>query len=322
MPGGWTRRQVLRRGGAAAAGVAGLGLAGFTGYWWPHPASTDETPPAPDHLPASDGSDVDRFVTRSDIHPPVVSVSQVGGASQPPYIFIAPRGYISASIGQSGPMIVDRDGRLVWFGLPLGGTPLNFTRQEYRGKPALTWSAGVVNDAGVTTGTSYIADSSYRVIATVKAGNGAQTDLHEFNLTPQGTALITAHRKVAADLSPLGGPAKGAVLASIAQEIDVATGEVVFEWDSTGHVPLAESHQRLAGGRRIRRMTTSTSMPSPSRPMVTCSSPRATPGPSTRSTAAAARSGGGSAGRSPTSSWGQALASPGSTTRACPARAC
>ena len=108
-------------------------------------------------------------------------------------------------------MIVDRDGRLVWFGPPLGGTPLNFTTQEYRGKPVLTWSAGVVNDVGFTTGTSYIADSSYRVIATVKAGNGAQTDLHDFKLTPQGTALVTAHRKVPADLSALGGPAKGAV---------------------------------------------------------------------------------------------------------------
>jgi hypothetical protein len=65
-------------------------------------------------------------------------------------------------------MIVDRNGGLVWFGQPLGGTPLNFAAQEYRGKPVLTWSAGVVSEVGVTTGTSYIADSSYRVIATVK----------------------------------------------------------------------------------------------------------------------------------------------------------
>jgi Arylsulfotransferase (ASST) len=145
-------------------------------------------------------------------------------------------------------MIVDRQGQLVWFGQPLGGTPLDFTVQQYRGQPVLTWSAGSVNASGVTTGTSYIADSSYRVIATVKAGNGAQTDLHEFNLTQQGTALITAHRKVPADLSPLGGPANGAVLCSIAQEIDVATGKVIFEWNSLDHVPLTESHQVLAGG--------------------------------------------------------------------------
>ena len=255
----WTRRQALRRGGAAAAGVAGLGLAGYIGYSWPHPASTDDAPPAPGHPAASNAAagqpaadpaaDVDHFVTRPDIRPPAITVTQAaGGASQPPYIFVAPRGYTSTSVGQSGLMIVDRDGGLVWFGPPLGGTPLNFTTQEYRGKPVLTWSAGVVNEVGVTTGTSYIADSSYRVIATVKAGNGAQTDLHDFKLTPQGTALVTAHRKVPADLSALGGPAKGAVLASAAQEIDVATGKVLFEWNSLDHVPLTESQQPLRGG--------------------------------------------------------------------------
>jgi hypothetical protein len=59
MRANWTRRQVLRRGGAAAAGVAGLGLAGFIGYSWPHPAPTDDTPPAPDHPAASDNDDID-----------------------------------------------------------------------------------------------------------------------------------------------------------------------------------------------------------------------------------------------------------------------
>jgi hypothetical protein len=257
MPGNWTRRQALRRGGAAAAGVAGLGLAGYAGYAWPHPEapagtepdSTAAAGPAAAHQAANNSAAVNHFVTRSDIHPPAITVTRdAGGASQPPYIFVAPRGYTSTSIGQSGLMIVDRNGGLVWFGQPLGGTPLNFTRQEYRGKPVLTWSAGVVNHGGVTTGTSYIADSSYRVIATVKAGNGAQTDLHDFKLTPQGTALITAHRKVSADLSPLGGPVKGAVLASIAQEIDVATGKLLFEWDSLDHLKLTESKLPLKGG--------------------------------------------------------------------------
>jgi hypothetical protein len=264
MSGNWTRRQALRRGGAAAAGVAGLGLAGYVGYAWPHPEATAGTPdstagthpaatdapsPAAAQPAAQSSAAVDHFVTRSDIHPPAITVTRgAGGASQPPYIFVAPRGYTSTSIGQSGLMIVDRNGGLVWFGQPLGGTPLNFAAQEYRGKPVLTWSAGVVSEVGVTTGTSYIADSSYHVIATVKAGNGAQTDLHDFKLTPQGTALVTAHREVSADLSPLGGPAKGAVLTSIVQEIDVASGKLLFEWDSIDHVKLTESKQPLRGG--------------------------------------------------------------------------
>ena len=247
----WTRRQMLRRCGFAAAGAAGLGLAGLAGYVWPHSGSPSGSRTAKRDAPdPSPSGDVDRFIT-SDVHPPVISVTQAAGASpagQPPYIFIAPRGYVSTSVGQSGLMIVDRQGSLVWYGSPIGGTPLNFTVQQYQSRPVLTWSAGYVNAAGITYGTSYIADSSYRVIAKVKAGNGAETDLHEFNLTPQGSALITAHRKVTADLTALGGPRRGAVYESIAQEIDVATGKVLFEWNSLDHVALSESHQALAGG--------------------------------------------------------------------------
>jgi hypothetical protein len=144
-------------------------------------------------------------------------------------------------------MIVDRRGQLVWFGQPLAGTPLNFSQQEYQGQSVLTWSAGRVSAAGITYGTSYIADSSYAVIAKVNAGNGAETDLHEFTITPQGTALITAHRQVPDDLSSIGGPKKTSVMVSSAQEIDIATGKVLFEWNSLDHVPLAESRQTFAG---------------------------------------------------------------------------
>jgi hypothetical protein len=247
----WTRRQVLRGGGFAVAGAAGLGLAGLAGYAWPHSASSSGARPATRDAPAADApGDVDNFVT-SDLHPPAINIAQAAGASpegQPPYIFVAPRGYLATSVGRPGLMIVDRQGSLVWFGSPIGGTPLNFTVQQYQSRPVLTWSAGYVNAAGITYGTSYIANSSYRVIAMVKAGNGAETDLHEFNLTPQDTALITAHRKVTADLTALGGPRKGAVYESIAQEVDVATGKVLFEWNSLDHVKLSESHQALADG--------------------------------------------------------------------------
>jgi Arylsulfotransferase (ASST) len=247
----WTRRQLLRRGGFAVAGAAGLGLAGLAGHAWPHSGSDSGARPAAGKSPDPSASgDVDNFVS-SDLHPPVINVTQAAGASpagQPPYIFIAPRGYVSTPVGQSGLMIVDRQGSLVWSGSPIGGTPLNFTVQQYQNRPVLTWSAGYVNAAGITYGTSYIADSSYRVIAKVKAGNGAETDLHEFNLTPQGTALITAHRKVTADLTALGGPRKGAVYESIAQEIDVATGKVLFEWNSLDQVALSESHEAFVAG--------------------------------------------------------------------------
>jgi Arylsulfotransferase (ASST) len=85
-------------------------------------------------------------------------------------------------------------------------------------------------------------DDTYRVITTVRAGNGLTTDGHEFLLTPQNTALITSYHDVPYDLSPLGGPKDGQVTEGVVQEVDVATGRVLFEWHSLDHVPLADSY--------------------------------------------------------------------------------
>ena len=143
------------------------------------------------------------------------------------YIFIAPKQGQTAH----GPEIVDGRGRPVWF--HPGGEATDFRVQSYLGKPVLTWYQG---------GTDYVVDSSYHVIATVHAGNGLTLDGHEFALIPQGTALITIYNYVPFDLSPIGGPKDGIVVDGIVQEIDVATGRVLFEWHSLDHVPLDESY--------------------------------------------------------------------------------
>jgi len=117
----------------------------------------------------------------------------------------------------------------------------DFRVQHYHGNAVLTWWQGI-GIGGGEPGVDYIADSSYHVIATVHAGNGLDADGHEFVLTPQGTALVTIYHGVPYDLSSLGGPKNGTVLEGVVQEIDVATGRVIFEWHSLDHVPLAESY--------------------------------------------------------------------------------
>ena len=69
------------------------------------------------------------------------------------------------------------------------------------------------------------------------AGNGLQADLHEFDLTPQGTALISAYEPIHWNLSSIGGPSDGLLNDCVVQEIDVRTGLVMFEWHALGHVP-------------------------------------------------------------------------------------
>src|SRR5262249_18408126 len=90
-----------------------------------------------------------------------------------------------------------------------------------------------------------IMSSSYQVVKTVSAGNGLSADLHEFNLTPRGTALITATYPVIVSAASVGGSTQEVVLDSVAQEIDVATGLVLFQWDSLDHVPLSAGYTKL-----------------------------------------------------------------------------
>lgn len=142
-------------------------------------------------------------------------------------------------------MIVDRDGQLVWF-RPLAGVDwaTNVSVWSYRGQPVLAWWQGKVIDPGFGLGEGILVDDAYREVARVRAGNGRVADLHEFRLTPQGTAFVTCYPEpVTADLSSFGGPTDGQALESVFQEIDVRTGRVLFEWHSLDHVEVSESHQ-------------------------------------------------------------------------------
>jgi hypothetical protein len=126
----------------------------------------------------------------------------------------------------------------------------DFRVQTYRGKPVLTWWEGPVASPILGTGFGHyvIMDNSYRVIARVQAGLGKESgDLHEFTLTPRGTALITAYRVVHGSLASIGGPKNAAIADSIVQEVDVPTGKVLFDWHSIDHVPIDESYVPLSG---------------------------------------------------------------------------
>jgi hypothetical protein len=142
-------------------------------------------------------------------------------------------------------MILDQFGHLVWF-QPTAQITTNLRVQTYQGKPVLTyWRGAVIN--GIGKGEGVILDSAYREIAIVKAGGSTKQDLHDFTLTPNSTALITAYSPASADLTSVGGPTKGSTQDCMVQEIDVASGKVIFEWHSLEHVPVAQSYAKPVG---------------------------------------------------------------------------
>jgi hypothetical protein len=133
-------------------------------------------------------------------------------------------------------MIIDDRGQVVWF-YPLRGPygrAMNFETQTYQGRDVLTW--------GQTPGEYKIFDDSYREIASFGAANGYNGDHHEFLLSPQDTALITIYNAVPRDLTPVGGFKDSVAIQGIVQELDIQTGEVLFEWRSIDHVALEETY--------------------------------------------------------------------------------
>jgi hypothetical protein len=145
--------------------------------------------------------------------------------------------------GATGPEIMNPKGQLVWFDpLPTGTFTTNVQVQRYLGQTVLTWWQGTISHHGFGLGQGEIYNTSYQPVATVAAGNGLAEDLHEFELTSSGSALITAWKPLYCNLTSVGGPVGGALYDAVMQEIDVKTGLVMYEWDSVDHVPLSDSH--------------------------------------------------------------------------------
>ena len=173
------------------------------------------------------------FHSRPDLHPPIVKVTKPMAGTPSRYFFMAPK----SGPGQDGPLIFDTKGQIVWFhALRPGFKSYDFRTATYGGKPVVTWWQGrSAGEYGGGTG-----HHRRFVLSRDCHGQGGErlsADLHEFYVTPQGTALVVAYRAVRANLKPLG-PKSGALLDSIAMEIDIKTGHVLFEWHSLGHIPV------------------------------------------------------------------------------------
>src|SRR5215211_3643757 len=224
----FTRRRFLT---AAGAGAAYLALANTLGCESPDHTKMKVSPLTGVSYAPPEG--LWAFRSRPELSPPVVEVTKEANHTAPGYILVAPE---EGEVGQGGSLIIDDRGQVVWFRplLDTSGRAMNFEVQTYRGKPVLTW--------GETPGKYVIFDDSYREIARFAAANGYNGDHHEFLISPQDTALITIFNAVPRDLSSVGGSKDSVAMQGIVQELDIETGEVLFEWHSIDHVGLDETY--------------------------------------------------------------------------------
>jgi hypothetical protein len=93
-------------------------------------------------------------------------------------------------------------------------------------------------------GSGMIFDHHYEHEKIVGVSNDLSAfNMHEFKVLDGGkTALACTYRSEKVDLADLGWPGqKGMVVVGGFEEIDTATGKLIFEWNSKDHVPLSES---------------------------------------------------------------------------------
>lgn len=222
---------MLFGGGGLALGIAGA----FAGIGTANAIASSST--ASSGTSSAPAYTLQRF-TSTMVTAPKLSIWRPSGAALADgYVFSTPQ------TDEFSPAIYDVDGTLIW-SHPGGGAGTDFRVQRYEGQSVLTYWTGT-SQYGNGQGHGVILDASYRPIAHVYARGGLQADLHEFELTDAGTALITAYPPVRADLTSIGGSADGWMFDCHIQEIDVSTNELLLDWRASDHIPLGESYQPL-----------------------------------------------------------------------------
>ncbi|KAJ5037953.1 uncharacterized protein L3040_006829 [Drepanopeziza brunnea f. sp. 'multigermtubi'] len=144
-----------------------------------------------------------------------------------------------------GPVITDARGELVWMDNDRFREAMNLNVQRYRGEDFLTfWTKHkkTRKDGTVKSRKSFVMlNSSYEVAHRIKpVGKGLKGDSHEFRITPQGTALIVIYKKHKTDCTTIGLGKSCWIQDGWFQEIDIATGELLFEWKATEHIKMTD----------------------------------------------------------------------------------
>jgi hypothetical protein len=215
--------------------VRGRDTAGKSRFVVAQPAI--ETTPPSTTAAVTPKASVTSFISDPDVKAPTMSITV--NKSPAGLILLAAKG--GGVAGQL--MIVRSDGSLVWSRtIPSNMSANDLKLQNWRGDSVLTWWQGEEHPHGYGSGEHHIIDAGYGAVATVSAANGYSADLHDFQLTDRGTALMTAYALVRWDLRPYGGSANGIALDSIVQEVDISTGVALFEWHALDHVSPSASY--------------------------------------------------------------------------------
>ena len=86
-------------------------------------------------------------------------------------------------------------------------------------------------------------NQNYETIRELRAGDHKLTDKHEFHIVSDNTAVIQIYQPVPRDLTPWGAETEQQwIVNAIFQELDITTGELLFQWANLDHVTPAGTY--------------------------------------------------------------------------------
>jgi len=158
------------------------------------------------------------------------------------YIFLSPSHFVDK---KGFNLIIDNSGNLVYWKEITDGTPVDFQvlPNGYLGYGSM-YEFYDFTGGGPTR--FYMMDSSYTVVDSFKMGNDYVAESHEFQLLPNGHALMLSYDLQPVDMSKIvtGGHPGAMVVGSIIQELD-GDRNVIFQWRSWDHLDLKDSYNDL-----------------------------------------------------------------------------
>ncbi|KAF2156462.1 hypothetical protein K461DRAFT_319016 [Myriangium duriaei CBS 260.36] len=176
------------------------------------------------------------YISNDDVVGPVANiiVPPQQGVSPSRYVTWAPGG---PRLPHARPMLLDANTfSTVYAGPDFGDESMSPTIQSCNGTNYLTWWSGHGKE-GYKWGRYYMMNNRYEIVYNLTALPPLNSaDAHELVITPQCTAILTSYEHIQFDLS-MYNITNGWLLDSYFQEIDLATGELLFHWQASAAMP-------------------------------------------------------------------------------------
>ncbi|KAH8693544.1 ASST-domain-containing protein [Talaromyces proteolyticus] len=195
-----------------------------------------------------------QYLSRPDLSPPRLNITiPATAAVDEGYLFVAPySGFDQGSVGpdQPGAYIFRDNGDLVWSGYGyLAGWIADFAPTVVDGQSAIAAFQGILDARhGRMYGNHAVLNRHYETVQVVGTASHRLASCHEFRVVDGKSVLIETPVAQPADLTAYGAEEDQRWIVSNGfQEIDIQTGELIFEWYSTDHVTPRYSKLPLEG---------------------------------------------------------------------------